>query len=155
MKQGSLFDIISPNGSDATVGLVGVMPAIRARMAVVAKRFEPGRDFLTDAVIKVAQRENIPLTKGGGKTITPDQLDKWLQPAATSHEPSLSAILCFCIATKDASPMEPVLKALGLVAVSPQDAAYLEYGKVCKELERDSEDRRRKKERKKMLESLL
>lgn len=155
MKQGSLFDILLRDGSDTIVGLAGVMPAVRARMNFVAKQFLQGRDILTDIIIAVAQRENIPLTKGGGKTITPEQLDKWLQPAATGHEPSFNAILCFCIATQDASPMQPILKVLGLVAVSPEDATYLEYGKVCAELEKDSAGLRQKKERKKRLESLL
>ena len=154
MIQGSLFDI-TQDGSAAFVGLAGVMPAIRARMNVVAKNYEKGRDHLVDAINEVAQRENIALTRGGGKTITSEQLSKWLQPAATGHEPNFAAILCFCTATGDTSPMQPAMRVLGLVAVSPQDAKYLEYGKICAELNETAAESRKKRERKKMLEAEL
>ena len=112
----------------------------------VAAEYEPGRKLLVDAVIKVAQREAVALTSGGAKTIEPGSLDKWLQPSDRGHAPHLDAIICFCIATGTASPIKPVLKALGLVAIPESDLEDLEYGKLCMA-------ERRLRERKKALEA--
>ena len=130
MRQGSLFDIPTLETSGA-VGLAGVMPQVRARMNLVAGNYEPGRKMLVDAIVAVAKREGIPLTSGGGKTITIDILDKWLQSSDRGHEPTLGAIMCFCLATGDSSPIEPVLKALCLTAIPTADLKYIEYGKDC------------------------
>ena len=111
--------------------LAGIVPAIRAEMNRAASNYEPGRKQLVDAIIEVAQREAVALTSGGAKTIQPETLDKWLQPADRGHAPSLEAIICFCLATRNAGPIRPILKALGLVAVSQRDLEYLDYGKAC------------------------
>lgn len=128
-KQASLFDITSL--PEEAVGLAGMMPAIRAAMNRTASEYEPGRKLLVDAVIEIAKREAVPMTPGGGKAVTQDMLDKWLQPSDRGHAPSLEMIMCFCLATGDASPIKPILQLLGLCAVSQRDFEYLEYGKAC------------------------
>lgn len=142
MRQGSLFDLLPPDNPDEAVGLAGMMPAVRAEMNRVAAEYEPGRKLLVDAIIKVAQREAVALTSGGAKTIEPSTLDKWLQPSERGHAPHLDAILCFCIATGNASPIKPVLKALGLVAIPKSELEDLEYGKICM-AERKLRDRKK------------
>lgn len=146
MRQGSLFDLLPPDNPDEAIGLAGMMPAIRAEMNRVAAEYEPGRKLLVDAVIKVAQREAVALTTGGAKTIEPSTLDKWLQPSDRGHAPHLDAIICFCIATGNASPIKPVLKALRLVVIPESDLEDLEYGKLCMA-------ERKLRERKKALEA--
>ena len=131
MRQGTLFDILPPENPDSAVGLIGVMPAIRSEMNRVADKFEPGRKVLVDAIMEVAKREGVALTPGGGKTLTIDILNKWLQPKDYGHPPTYEAIMCFCRATGDASPMKPLLKAMGLTAIPMADLKYLEYGKDC------------------------
>ena len=139
MRQGSLLDII-PSQSGKVVGLIGLYPQIRARMNVVAKRYGDGRDLLVDAINEVADREKIALTSGGGTSITRAQLDKWLQPKAPGHEPSLTAIVCFCLATKDFSPLEPVHEALGIVVVPKADLRFLRLGKASVHLKKAKEE---------------
>ena len=129
MEQASLLQILAPARS--TAGLAGVMPEIRARMNVTAKAFPAGRRLLVDEIVATAQRENIALTPGGGKTLTPEQFDKVLQHKDGKHEPSFGLILCFCLATGDAGPLEPVWEALGLTVIPAEDKAHLEYGKAC------------------------
>lgn len=119
-----------------------MMPAIRAEMNRVAAGYEPGRKLLVDAISKVAQREAVALTPGGAKTLDPAVLDKWLQPGDRGHAPHLEAIICFCVATGNASPLKPVLEALGLTAISKSELDDLEYGKICRA---QNELRKRKK----------
>ena len=131
MRQGSLFDLLPPDNPDETVALVGMMPAVRAEMNRVAAEYEPGRKLLVDAITKIAQRETVALSPGGAKTLEPSVLDKWLQPTDRGHAPHLEAIICFCLATGNASPIKPVLKVLGLVAIPESELEDLEYGKIC------------------------
>lgn len=128
-QQASLFDI--PKTSGEAIGLAGMMPAIRAAMNRTASEYEPGRKLLVDAINEVARQEAVALTSGGGKTITQDMLDKWLQPSERGHAPSLEAIVCFCLATGDASSIKPLLRSFGLHAIPQNDLEYLEYGKAC------------------------
>jgi hypothetical protein len=130
MRQGSLFDLL-PDNPDESIGLAGMMPAVRAEMNRAADAYEPGRKQLVDAIIKVARREAVALTPGGAKTIEPATLDKWLQYSDRGHAPHLEAIVCFCLATGNAAPIKPVLKYLGLVAIPESELEDLEYGKIC------------------------
>jgi len=143
--QHSLFDYPAKG---MTVGLAGVMPAVRASMARVAGEQPEGRKLLVDAINETARREGIALTSGGGKSISKDQLDKWLQPGERGHAPTLDAVLCFCAATQNTSPLEPIWKAFRLALISAADVHYLEYGKSCDAL-------RKAKEQKKKLEARL
>lgn len=142
MRQATLFDFIPPNTS-ATIGLAGVMPAVRAAMNRVAAEYEPGRKVLVDALAAAARREGVPLTAGGGKQIKDDQLDKILQPKAGGHNPTLDFVLCFCLATNDFSPLEPIWKAFGLKLIPASDVPYLEYGKTCDALKKAREAKRK------------
>jgi hypothetical protein len=138
MEQASLLSLL---GSGA-VGLAGVMPAVRAGMNRAAKNYAPGRKMLVDAINDVAEREGIALTSGGGKSVKPDIVDKWLQPRERGHAPSFEAILCFCLATGDHTPLEPLWRSLGLAVIPAKELPYLEIGKA--EVEKKKADSKRK-----------
>ena len=104
--------------------------------------------MLVDAINEVAQRECVPLTRNGGKSITLDQLNKFLQPGEQGHTPDACFLLCFCAATGDYSPLEPLWKPFGLVVIPAADLPALEYGKTCNAL-------KQARERKKKLEAML
>jgi hypothetical protein len=148
MQQASLFDISPAETRDESRGLAGLMPAIRARMNSIAARDSEGRKKLIDRINEVAQREALSLSQGGGKTISLDVLNKWLQPSDRAHMPSLEAVVCFCIATGDSSPFQPLLKAMGLTVIPANKLEYLEYGETCAAL-------RQANKRKKSLEAKL
>jgi hypothetical protein len=141
MPQLSLLDLPATQG--ATVGLAGVMPAVRAAMARVAGEYPEGRKVLVDAINEVARLENIALTSGGGKSITKDQLDKWLQSGASSHAPTMDAILCFCQATQNYTPLEHLWKPFRLVLIPAEDMPFLAYGKTCDALKKAKEQKRK------------
>lgn len=142
MDQCSLLEMLNaPTG--AYRHLAGVMPAIRANMNRVASEYPEGRKMLVDAIVEVAQREAIPITASGGKTITKEQLDKFLQHGERGHEPTLGFILCFCIATKDYSALEPIWKPFGLVLIPARDLPLLEYGRTCDALKKAREQKKK------------
>ena len=144
-QQASLFDFME---KEEALGLAGLLPQIRAAMNVAAARDLEGRKMLVEKINTVARREAVALTAGGGKSVSLEQVNKWLQPAEKGHAPSLDALVCFCVATGDASPLKPLLSMLRLVAVSREDLEYLEYGKACVAL-------REVREKKKKLEAKL
>lgn len=130
MQQGSLFDHTADECSGIT-GIAGFMPIIRAGMNRVAAGSEAGRKLLVDGINKVARREGITITPGGGKSITIQQLNKWLQPQEAGHAPSYNAVFCFCLATRDFSPLQPIFAAFGLTVIQKSELRFLEYGKEC------------------------
>ena len=142
MRQGSLFDLIPPENPIEMVGIVGVMAEVCAEMNALADTYEPGRKQLAVDVSAVAKRERVSLTSGGGKELTVDGLNKWVQPSQRAHEPSIEGILCFCLATRSARPIKPMLKRLGLVVITEAELKDLEYGKICR-AERDIRARKK------------
>lgn len=132
MRQGSLFDLLPPENPAEMVGVAGVMAEVCAEMNGVAEAYEPGRKQLAVDVTDIARRERVALTAGGGKELTVDVLNKWVQPSQRAHEPSVEGILCFCLATRSARPIKPMLKRLGLVVIAEADLKDLEYGKICR-----------------------
>ena len=130
MRQGSLFDIL-PTEERHTIGLAGVIPAIKAAMGYVAAQDVEGRKTLADRITNIASRERVALTAGGGKTLSDDVLVKLLQPKDTKHDPTIMELLCFCLATGSAKPLKPALDVLGLTIISKDELKFLEYGKSC------------------------
>ena len=147
-RQGSLFELLPADNPAEMVGVAGVMAEVCAEMNGVAEEYEPGRKQLAADVTQVAKRERVGLTTGGGKELTVDVLDKWMQPKQRAHEPSIEAIMCFCLATRSARPFRPLLKRLGLVVIPQEDLESLEYGKLCMK-------EKRLRDRKKALEAKL
>ena len=129
MEQASLLQFFTASPGFAA-NLAGVMPAIRAGMNRAAAHYEPGRKELVDAINETAKREGLALTSGGGKQISLEHLNKWLQPGERGHAPTLEAIMVFCLATKDYSPLEAIWKPFGLVLIPAEDMRFLTLGKA-------------------------
>ena len=147
MPQGSLLDCLSPDSASVMLGLAGVMPEVRAAMGRVAREYPEGRKSLPDAITEVAQRENVSLTSKGGKTVSLETVNKWCQQNATEHRPTLEAILCFCAATGDYSPLFPLLKPAGLAVIPAAKLDLLRYGEACAAEEKAREAKRKIKAR--------
>jgi len=124
MRQGSLFD-------DDPGRISGLLPAMRAAMNRAAGEDEAGRKLLVDRINAVAQLAGIRLTAGNTKVISKDTLDKWLNPNDRDHTPGILALAAFCLATKDASALGVLLRALGLDVMTPEDRKHRDYGRAC------------------------
>ncbi|MEG2173746.1 MAG: hypothetical protein RRY29_10895, partial [Desulfovibrionaceae bacterium] len=104
-----------------------------------------GRKSLPDTINSIATSGGVRLTTGNSKTITKDILDKWVSPSDTSHPPSLLAIVVFCLATQDISPLKLVLKAVALHIATDEEMKDAAYGRACR-LEREAKKLKRKLE---------
>lgn len=131
-----------------TNGLAGVMPAIRAAMRRVAAKEEgEGRKALVETINEVAQREGINLTGGNTKGLSKDTLDKLLNPNEIGHPPSINALLAFCKATEDISPLRELLRPFGLDIMTTEDKRLRDIAKADAEI-------KAARKRKRLLEEL-
>lgn len=106
MRQLSLLTL-----TDDYARLAGLMPAVRGAMRRAAGADESeGRKALVDSINRIAANGGVRLTTGNSKTISKDILDKWLSPSDASHPPSVTAIVVFCLATGDTTPLRQILK---------------------------------------------
>lgn len=123
MRQASLFDNYAP--------LASAMPAIKAAMRAVAGAPEgEGRKALPDKINAVASASGVRLTAGNTRVISKDTLDKWLSPSDESHPPSILAVLAFCLATDDSTPLRAMLRSVGLDVMTAEDRKVCEYGRA-------------------------
>lgn len=113
--------------------LAGLLPAIRGAMRRAAGAEDgEGRKSLVGTINTIAANGGVRLTTGNATQITKDTLDKWLSPSDTSHPPSVTAIVVFCLATGDMAPLKQVLKAAGLAIATEQEQRDAEYGRACR-----------------------
>lgn len=117
--------------------LAGAMAAIRAAMrATVGAPESEGRKALPDRMNAIARQAGVRLTQGNQKNISKDTLDKWLSPSDASHPPSILAVLAFCLATRDYSPLRVMLQSIGLDVMTPEDRKMCEYARALIEQKR-------------------
>lgn len=120
------------DGDARTASMVaGLIAAVRAGMAQAATRSHLSRPQLVDRINAIAGAAGVRLTKGnGGKAISGDTLDKWLNPGALEHAPGLLAINVICLALGDPGPILTMLALHGLEAMTPEDRKLLDYGRA-------------------------
>ncbi len=126
MRQASLFD--------SSANLASVLPAVKAAMRMVAGTPEgEGRKSLPDKINAVASSSGVRLTAGNARMVSKDTLDKWLSPSDDSHPPSILAVLAFCAATDDHTPLRAMLRCVGLDVMTPDERKLCEYGRTLLE----------------------
>ena len=134
---------------DNTLRLSGVLAGIRAAMRDAAGASESeGRKLLADRLNDIAQRADIKLTGGNSPVISKATLDKWLSPSDVSHPPSILAVLAFCMVTDNYTPLQVMLRAVGMDLMTPEDKRFRDYGKADLEM-------KAARKRKKQLEERL
>ncbi len=130
MRQLSLID-------DEYTTLSGAMPSIKAALRRVAgDENSEGRKLLVDKINKIARISGVKLTGGNVRAISKDTLDKWLSPSDESHPPSVVAILAFCLATQNTTPLRVMLRVAGLDVMTEEDRLYAEIGRRSVEAKR-------------------
>lgn len=89
-----------------------------------------GRKMLVERLNEVAQRAGIKLTSGNTAGISKATLDKWLSPSDASHQPSILALLAFCIALDNMEPLRVAAQAVGLDIMTEQDRKLRDYAQA-------------------------
>lgn len=126
--------------------LAALMPAVRAAMRHAAGSPDGvGRKALVDKINAIADSAEVRLTAGRAESISKDVVDKWLSPSDVAHPPSIAAVVAFCIASEDFSPLRVIVQAYGggLDLMTPEDRRFRDIGKADFTLK---EARKRKKQ---------
>ncbi|WP_291325318.1 hypothetical protein [Desulfovibrio sp. UCD-KL4C] len=110
--------------------LASLMPMIRSAMNRTAENHDLSRDLIADRMTEISRSSGVKLSRGNTKSVKTDTLAKWLAPEDREHPPSLNALVAFCMATKDLSPLGPLLRALGVEIMTDEDKKYRDYGKA-------------------------
>lgn len=118
--------------------LASVMRLVRAAMNRVADQQEGGvsRDHIADQLSSLADFAGISLTKRKTNQVSKHVLDKWLNPSAIEHAPSLEAVVAYCMVTGDPSPLRPILQALGCDIMTERQRALCNYAEAILEEKR-------------------
>ena len=141
MRQKSLLSYTKPD-------LSSVMPSLKACLRRVASDSEGlGRKALLDEINSLAKYSEVRLTGGNSKVVGIDTLDKWLSPSDANNPPSILALLAFCIASNDYSPLDVLLNFVGLEVMTAEDRKYRDIGKAGVELEQARKKLKQAKEK--------
>lgn len=147
MQQVKLFQYSTQD--EQVAKLAGVLPQVRANMNHVMKELPNlSRDQLADELTEISHAAGIQLSTRNAKGVSRATLDKWLQPAAREHPPPILAVVAFCMATGDISPLQPILQAVGCEIMSEEDKKLRDYARAVL-------SEREAKKRKKQLEAQL
>lgn len=146
-KQVKLFQYETQD--EQVAKLAGILPQMRANMNRVMKE-QPNlsRDQLADELTEISHAAGLQLSARNAKSVSRATLDKWLQPAAREHPPPILAVVAFCMATGDISPLQPILQAVGCEIMSEEDKKLRDYARAIL-------SEREAKKRKKQLEAQL
>lgn len=116
MVQQSLFERPTLNTSQ---------PA-KAAMTASAKASDLSRDQIVDRMNDLADRLGVRLA-GGGKRLTRETLEKWLNPADLSRQMPMRAVPFFCAVTGDTTVLDVHARPLGAMVIGPDDQRLLRW----------------------------
>ena len=118
---------------------------LKEQLAASAKASRFSREELLDRMNDLASRYGVRLVKGNGAGLTMATLEKWLNPEAMEHVPGINALIIFCAALEDLSPMREVLAPLGGMLIDEEEVKLLLWAKEYRRA-KDARDKMRKLE---------
>jgi hypothetical protein len=139
MRQLSLFE------TDVSAELAMLMVRTKSAMRTAAAECGLSRDEICDRMNMIAQNAGVSLSRGNAKSVTLATLEKWLNPAAQEHQPSIVAVNVFCMAVKSIVPLEVSLNLHGCGVQTPEDKKLRDYADAII-TERKARKRKRKLE---------
>lgn len=118
---------------------------LKKHLARTAKESRFSRDELLDRMNDLAARYGVRLVKGNGNGLTMATLEKWLNPEAMEHIPSINSLVIFCAATDDLTAIREVIAPLGGMLIDENDVKLLLWAKEYQRA-KDARNRMRKLE---------
>lgn len=117
----SLFDRPS-------IRLASVGRAVKLALNRAASESNLSREEIVYQSVALADEAGISLCQGGRLTIA--TLNKWLDVNAQGYMPGLLALTALCQILGDTRALRPILEALSLEAIGPEDQRYRDIGKT-------------------------
>lgn len=125
-QQRSLFDELS-------FRVNGVKRAMKYALNRVAAESRLSREEILKRARELAEAEGVNLSGGNGG-LSQSILDKWLHPNTLSYMPDYEALIILCRVLGDNRALMPLLEALGLEVMGPEDRKFRDLGKLETEL---------------------
>lgn len=103
--------------------------SLKEQLAKTARESRLSREELLDRMNDLATRYGVRLLKGNGNNLTMATFEKWLNPEAMEHIPSINSLVVFCAVTEDLEPMREALAPLGGKLIDEDDVKLLLWAK--------------------------
>lgn len=119
MHQLDLFNVVTLNvGKHLTVA-----------MAAAEKECGLAREQIVDRMNDVAAQYGVRLSKGAGRNLTVDTLEKWLNPNDLTRTINVKALVIYCHVVGAISPMAELVRPLGGMVINRKDTKLLQWAK--------------------------
>lgn len=101
------------------------------------------REQALDRLNEAARRMGVRLT--GGKELSLATFEKWLNPRAAEHRPSVLALNLFCHAFRDPGPLRVLARShgLGWDVTGPEEARLADYARAVLDKKRSEKSLKR------------
>lgn len=122
---GKQLDLFKQSGLNVNV-------AVKKEMAVAALQAKArglDRKAVLSLMNSLADAYGVHLMGGNSRGLSMTMFEKWLNPRAKGYTPSLNALLVFCVAVEDISPMQALIKPMGAQIIDEQDSLMLQWAK--------------------------
>lgn len=128
---------------DHAMALAGFTASLKAAMNRAADEHpQLSRAEILDRMNLLAEEAGIRITGGNARAVGMATFEKWLNPRETEHVPGVLAVNVFCLATRDARPLQVQLGLHGYGVLTDEDRRLRDYGRAILE---EKNARKRKK----------
>ncbi len=119
MYQQSLFEILTFN----------IVKPLKLAMVSAEKKSGLSREQIVDQMNDLAEQYGLRLTKGNGRNLTIDTLEKWLNSKDRSRVINIKALPVYCRVVGSNEPIAELIKPLGGMLIGQKDAKLLAWAK--------------------------
>jgi hypothetical protein len=131
-RQLSLFDMPTLN----------VMADYKTALNEAARKSGMSRDHIVDAMNQLADRYGVRLTRGRGKRLTVETLEKWLSINEERRVMPVQALPVFCEVVRDYAPLNVIARPLGLSVIGPEEEKLLRWARLKMKQKADAAEMR-------------
>lgn len=119
-RQQGLFDQPSFNVTDD----------LKKAIHKAAKNCGMSREQVLDHMNELASRYGLNIAGGGGKRLSLETLEKWLNPQECNRIPPVKALPIFCAVVGDYSPISILARPLGLEIINEKESRLLRWARL-------------------------
>ncbi len=119
MYQQSLFEILTFN----------IVKPLKLAMVSAEKKSGLSREQIVDQMNDLAEQYGLRLTKGNGRNLTIDTLEKWLNSKDRGRVINIKALPVYCLVVGSNEPIAELIKPLGGMLIGQKDAKLLAWAK--------------------------
>ncbi len=120
---------------------LNVDASVKAAMNQAARASSLSREQITDKMNELAEASGVRLNGNGKLAVA--TLEKWLNPYAREHCPTLRGLVVFCMAVGTLTPLSVLGAPLGAAFISEDEAKLLRRAQIEEEIKRLQREKKR------------